>query len=366
MRLPFARSLSPIGLDLGAHTIKAVQFENKSHAARLVASCCLPRKSPGSPVDRDELSRLAAGLARQGFIGGEVVLAMPASKTLTSVLELPARSSELPMDEIACAEFCRIHKTEPHAITMAYWDLPHSTRASRSTFAMSAGWLSSEAEQFLDMVQDAGLTVVAVDVNSSATARTAGPSSPGNMDMTGILDLGWTSAVASIVRSGTLIYERRIPEAGLIHLVNSFLTDASIDRRDAQYLIEQVGMKDSPQPQSGDADIDADCRAKISAHCVKMDDEIRQALSYACHQYPDDQAPGLLLAGGGACIPELAPFLQKQLRMQVRVADPLAAMSCAPEQKGKVNASMLTAIGLARFGCEMLATHSGSRQQVTA
>jgi len=343
MKLSFTTSAPPIGLDLGSHSIKAVQFDGDHAAGRLIASCCLPRKSPGTPLDLSELQRLCGVLDRQGFQGRDVVVAMPVEKTMTSVLELPARSGELPMEEIACAEFCRIHKTEQDAVSVSYWELPVSTHASRSTYMLAAGWLCSDANEFLDQIENAGFAVAAVDAATSAMVRGCKPQEG---ELTGILDLGWNSAVVGIVKSDVLIYERRIAEAGHAHLVKSFITDAC-DSADAQYLIQKIGLSD-PQPgNTDDLDVHEECRSRVSIHCNKMVDEIRQAFSYAQHQYQAEM-PSLVLTGGGAGILGLPVFLEKSLGTKVCAAEPRDAFL------GRLDPSMMHAIGLARFGCELL------------
>jgi Tfp pilus assembly PilM family ATPase len=348
MKFSFGTPVSPIGLDLGAHSIKAVQFDGNAIASRLIAASCFPRKSAGAPLETRELERIREVLGRQGFKGNDVVVFMPPEKVMTSVLELPARTGEIPMDEIACEEFCRVHKKDPEAVTASFWELPPSARGRRSTFMMASGWLSADADEFLDTIENAGLCVVAVDVATSATARAC---KTDESELTGILDLGWTAAVIGIVKSDVLIYERRIPEAGHAQLLKEFVADVS-DSADAQCLIQKIGLLD---PQTGDADesdVHEDCRSRISNHCNKMLEEIRQAFSYARHQYPEG-APSLVLTGGAAGIPGLAPFLAKALDMKVSEAE-TGHIAASPD--GNLKAAMISAIGLARFGSAVLST----------
>jgi type IV pilus assembly protein PilM len=352
MANPFQKSVSPIGLDLGAHSFKAVQLRGEGADQKIVAACCLPRRIPGAALEREELLRLAEGLERQGFLGSDVVVALPPARLMTSVLELPAKAANLPMADIASAEFCRINKKDSDAITLSYWELPPSARASRTTYAIGAGCLSSDADEFLDLVESSGFSVKAMDVASSATAR-ACQSPESETSMTAILDLGWTSAVAIIIKSGIVIYERQINEAGLMHLVTALAAHSSIEARDAQDLIQQVGLLESTEGPGNADDLAGDCRSQISIHCGTMIDEIRQSFSYARHQYPDADLPTLLLTGGGAGIRGLTPFFQQALRLEVRAASPLDCVECIPALRAGATTAVITAMGLARFGAEV-------------
>lgn len=92
MRFTNAHKLSPIGIDLGSHSFKAVQL-NKSGAGWEVSSAVtLSRVDPGVPLNGSEIARLAGVLDRRGFVGNDVVIAVPVTGLLTTILELPARA----------------------------------------------------------------------------------------------------------------------------------------------------------------------------------------------------------------------------------------------------------------------------------
>src|SRR5947209_4397275 len=96
---------TPIGIDLGAHSIKAVQLRAGADGRwGLGALACLPRSTPGSPVQSEEIARLAATLDRAGFSGTRAVLAVPAVDLISGMLELPPRVPGMPFEQIARME----------------------------------------------------------------------------------------------------------------------------------------------------------------------------------------------------------------------------------------------------------------------
>src|SRR5437773_9923003 len=109
-RATTARRLSPIGLDLGSRQVKAVQLSRGPDGGWVLsASATFPRAqaNTASTIDVSEARRIADVLFRRGFVGNELALAVPDDKLLTANLELPPRSNEIPLDEIARGEFAR-------------------------------------------------------------------------------------------------------------------------------------------------------------------------------------------------------------------------------------------------------------------
>src|SRR5437773_982313 len=101
-----SRGRSPIGIDLGAHSIKVVQLRACGDGRwRMHALARLPRATPGAAVQTEEIARLAATLDRAGFTGTRAVLAVPGADLMTGMLELPPRAPGMPFEQIARMEF---------------------------------------------------------------------------------------------------------------------------------------------------------------------------------------------------------------------------------------------------------------------
>src|SRR5881394_3993431 len=106
----FARhGRGPIGLDLFGHQLKAAQLSHDGKSWRVEAAVSLSQ-SADQPLDASRVTWLRDVLTRQGFKGDQVVLAAPAGKLETEMLELPPRTSGAPMDQIARAELCTVSK----------------------------------------------------------------------------------------------------------------------------------------------------------------------------------------------------------------------------------------------------------------
>src|SRR5688500_18704538 len=122
---------SPIGLDLGARRVKAVQLEPSADVAsgwRVAAATCVNRAAPGTPFTADEVARVGDTLDRLGFMGTRVALAAPVDKLISAMLELP-KSGQIPLEQIARVEIARTNKIPPESFEMGCWELPVPARA---------------------------------------------------------------------------------------------------------------------------------------------------------------------------------------------------------------------------------------------
>src|SRR5947208_478066 len=91
---------SPIGIDITARDIQAVQLRRTKTSARASAMVSIPRLDPETDLTVRDLDRLSSVLYRHGFAGRDIVLAVPENKLLSSMMELPPRNGAAPFEQI--------------------------------------------------------------------------------------------------------------------------------------------------------------------------------------------------------------------------------------------------------------------------
>lgn len=313
IRLPRLGTNSPIGLDLGSHSFHAVQLRQTPGGTRVLASASLPRTKAGVAITPDEILRLQGVLDRRGFVGRQVVLAVPANDLLCSILELPARAPGVPLEQIAVAEFSRINKVEPAAVSFSSWELPPTARASRATYMMAVGAAGQRLDAQVDLVETGRFDVVAVDDPYSATARGALGEQRSAAGLHAVVDLGWDAARLAIVHSGTVVYTRKFADAAIAKLVQGCVEDAGADATEVQSELCRFGLNPSKDADLGLAD-------QAAAHVAALLKEIVQTFNYAAHQYPDAPMHGVLLCGGGSAMPGIAEGFTQTLGTPANVA----------------------------------------------
>jgi type IV pilus assembly protein PilM len=356
---------SPIGLDIGARRVKAVQLEPSPTTAsgwRLAAAAYVNRTSPGQPLEADEALRLADSLDRLGFTGNRVVLAAPSDKLINAVLELP-KAGQIPVEQIARVELARTSKMSPESFEMGCWELPTPARAGKAVHVMAVGYPHADATQLLDLVEGAGFDVVGLDVRSCALARAcAGIISP-PPGITALLDLGWSSASLVLVYNGMVVSVRGLNEAGFSRAYEALSKRLRLDPEIADYLLTEVGLSEpqSAEPASGAGEgavgdtaehlcLPSDARSLLTTYADGLVRELLVSFSYAARQYVDASVTRLLLMGAGAAVPGLAEHLSKELSLETKAVSPGELTECPTALLEMCSSPELTpAVGLAQF-----------------
>lgn len=357
------KSRSAIGLDIGARRVKAVQLEPSTASGsgwRMAASACVSRSAVGQPLTGDEIFRLAGTLDRLGFTGNRVVLAAPADKVFSGMLELP-RAGQIPLEQIARVELARTNKVSPESFEMGCWELPVSARAGKAAHVIALGYPHAEATQLLDLVESAGFDVVALDIRSCALARACGGIVAPPPGITAMLDLGWASASLVLAYSGMVVYVRALAEAGINRIYDALAKRLKLEADLADYLVGEVGLSDLSAASSDDADDDepddhdrpalpSEARSLLANYADGLVRELLVSFSYVARQYTDASVTRLLLMGAGASIPGLGVHLAKELALETTPVAPKDLTECPPARLESCSSPELTpAVGLAQF-----------------
>ena len=347
-RLSRAGGKSPIGIDFEGRSVRAAQLVSTPQGWLLTAALALPRLGgPAEPLDRAEVDGLSGALARHGFTGKRVVLAIPEDKLLTGILELPPRTSGAPLDEIARAELANMHGYDPQAAEAVCWDLPVSSRRG-TTQAMGVACRHDDAEAVLKAFDGSSLDVQALDSRLHAVVRACQSVLP-QTGITAVLDLEWNGTMLLLVFEGTVFYQRTMSEGAVRQLVQAITEGLALDEEAALLLLAEVGLAPRGPEHASHAEA---ISPMISKYLDVMAHSLQSPLAYAAAQYPGSSVSGLLLVGHGAGIPGVADVLQQRLGMSVRAVAPADVVQGQPSLGAKAqDPSLVAAIGLARFTC---------------
>jgi Tfp pilus assembly PilM family ATPase len=372
------RMHSPVGIDVGSRTVKAVQLGRERFGDgrwRVTAAAEVPRDEaapapagapqqppqpkPSYALTASEVGRLIGTLERQGFRGTDVVLAAPNERVYSSMLELPPRSSNAPLEQIARMEVARAHRFAPDSFEMGSWDLPAAARATKQTPVMAVACTHADADAVMDPIENEGLSVTALDVRAAALARACHPLLAADAHaITGIVDLGWTGATLSLMHQDVAIYGRTLGDCGLLRLYHTLSSRLGLEIEVIDYMLSDSGVVGvsgapaegaaAPARRKGKAATDA--AGLIAAHFEAAVHELHVSLTYAQHQYPDTPLSRLLVVGGGGCIRGVTEHLRATLGIEARAVAPKDVMECAPAAAEKCASPGLTAaLGLAQF-----------------
>jgi type IV pilus assembly protein PilM len=294
------------------------------------------------PLAVEEAAGIRSVLRRQGFSGSQVVIAANGEKLITGALELPARRDEVPMDQIARAEFARIQKCDLGAAEFDWWELPAPARGAKGTQVMAIAYPHSEAEAQMSIYEQAGFRVSAIEAPAAALARIGLRSAPGHATVA-VLDLGWRAATLVLLRNGAVAYERRSPATGLAALHAALATRLRVEEPVVEEIMGEAGVSAEKNPAA--VELASEARPVIVGHLNAVVEDVLKAMAYTSHRYPDAPVGILVLTGGGSCIPDLADHFGSALGIEVRTADP-GRLSESEKGRG-ITSSHAAAAGLA-------------------
>ncbi|MHC4293956.1 MAG: pilus assembly protein PilM [Planctomycetota bacterium] len=350
MRLTVKGYRTAVGVDVGGRWIKAAQLRRSLSGWRIEALAAFARMNPGQEIDAREVQYLRSILARQGFCGNDVVLAIPDSKVLPGILEVPPRNSGAPIEQIARMELSRMHKVPPNSFEVSFWDLPPSAHSRGRAQVMAVGCEHAGANALLDTFENAGLHVQVLDVRSCAIVRACQTLLAPADRVTAIIDIGWSSITVSLVCSGVVTYERTLHDAGIGSFIHRARKHMNLTDDVTEQLLSTVSLNDDPETRGSDSRGFEEFRRSLTRYFEGIANELQAPFSYTTTQYASSGVGRILLVGGGANIPGLPEYLASLINTPAAVVAPGDLAECSASVMSKSNDAAITpAIGLALF-----------------
>lgn len=354
MNLLGRRSLSPIGIDLDGRWLKAVQLSGSSKGWRIAAAASVPRQRHDAAVSPEEVEALLRSLPKHGFVGRDVVVAMPADKVMSAILDLPPCSSGAPVDQIARSELARMHQCDIHAMEMASWELPAPARAGNTVSTMLCACAYADAEALLKLFERCGHSVTAIDSRSRALARACLPTITDPGGITAIIELGWGQVRLVVMHQSLVAYDRTLEDSGVEDLVRTLVAKTRLDLERAKAFLGEVVM----DPEAANSERPKRSRrpaTRVQLHFDAIADELGAPLGYIENQYPDAIVGQVLLTGPGASIEGLAPYMTARLDLAVQVVAPTSLAEVPETFSDPIGVESTIATGLALYGTETAA-----------
>lgn len=372
--------LTPIGLDIGTSSIKAVQARLTGSRAgsgvrgrvgsspTICAVAHFDRIEPGPDLHERDIERIQRVLLRRGFRGRRVVAAAPEHALMMSSVELPPRASGAPLEKLARLELARAHSTPPDEIEVGMWDLPAPNRGGSGSHVMTVGTRHADADAFLQTLDAAGLDTIALEPRASAIARCArptdhtpsfGPSTSLQQDasasshadqprsaggITVLIDLGAAAAGISVIVDTVLVYSHHDTDSGIRALHHALSQRLGVTPEDANLLLRRVPPKtssDHPHPHAGHERLRHAVSQVIQEHARRIASLASTALDYARYRYAsvagsnagddvNEEVGGgerIRLYGGGAAILGLPEAIADALDLDTDIMRPFDCLT---------------------------------------
>ena len=343
------KSRTAIGVDVGSRSIKVAQLSMSGGKPQIAALSMLPRTKVAEQIDAEEILKMKRVLKRQGICGNDIVLAAPEEGLIRGVFDVPPVSGA-PIAQIARMELSRIHNVVPDSFEMVCWDPPDPGKSKSTTQTIAIGCPHEAANAFIDLFEDSGFCVSALDMRIAAAARACTTLTVPPPALTSILDIGWESTRLLLVCGSTVVYERPFRNKCLTKLRAKLSETFGITEEAADQIISTIGFASDSEAGELDQESVEVIRRMLRKHFDVMLEELEGSFDYANYQHPREGMKRLLLIGGGAGIPGLSQYFHSTLGVEVRSVAPSDVVENSPPIFTKVgHTAMTVAVGLAMF-----------------
>jgi Tfp pilus assembly PilM family ATPase len=233
---------------------------------------------------------------------------------------------------------------------MVCWEPPDPVKPKSTMQAVAIGCPHETAEALIDLFEDSGFRVSALDLRIAAAARACTSLTVAPPALTSILDIGWESTKLLFVCGNTVVYERPFRNKCLAKLRAKLSESFSITEEAADQVISTVGLAADGEAGGLDQRSTEVVRRMLGKHFDMMLEELEGSFDYANYQHPREGIKRLLLIGGGASISGLSQYFHNTLAVEVRSVAPSDIVENAPQTFTKAGHPATTvAVGLAMF-----------------
>ncbi|TAK96795.1 type IV pilus assembly protein PilM [Patescibacteria group bacterium] len=342
------------GIDISDLSIKVVELSEGGNRRSLSGFGLYPIPR-GSVVNGDIINKddVILSIRKAIEISGpkriksrRVVFALPETKAFLRIINIP----KMEEDEISNAIKWEIEANIPLPIDQVYYDWrvldkPLGTAGDNKLSILVVAVSRQAADQFIEVMEAAGLTVMGLEVESLAQARSLIEEGTGNDETTVIIDLGDRAAGFIAVLGRTPCFTSNIPTS--IQLITDAISKGlGVSPEEAMRIKDNVGigsfLKQDPVFEA--------VRPVLDGLVLGIKNSVDFYLTGLKYSNKIDR---VLFCGGGASIKGLIPYLSSRLELEVVPGDPWVNFhqgKILPAVEKSESVRYSTAIGLALRG----------------
>ncbi len=329
------------GLDLGASSIKLVQLKNLHGKPSLVTygdiQTPLGLMSSDSPVDQDRVSDIVRKLADDARVSTKnVVAALPSVSSYVAIINTP----KLSHDELASSIRFQADKYIPMAIDQVKldWSVVGPGRNENELEVLLVAAPNSIANKYLNIIQKAGLELLALEINPIAQSR----SLTTNKDLSVmIVDIGSVATDMAIISHQVpkLVRTVNVGSRALIRVVSQNL---GLDEAQGEQFMRKFGLTQTK--------LEGQVYKSLKPVLDTVVEEINKSISYFHEHSGGDKIEKIIITGGTSALPEFPVYLANSTGTTVEIGNPWVNVSYPAALQPKlatISLNYASAIGLA-------------------
>lgn len=306
------------GLDIGFSSLKVMQVEWHNKRQRVTGYGVSPFDADaikdGVIVNPEAIAKVAYDLFTKHLVGDittrRVAIAVPAARTFTRTVTLPALANKDLLDAIRL----ETEQYVPVPIEELYFDYTIIGRSDKALELITVAVPKKNVDSYMLLANLLGLEVVAIDTTIGSAGRLFVQAEQSDVP-TVLIDLGSLSSDITIYDK-TLIVTGTVPGGGdsFTHAIASKL---KVSREEAHVIKTKYGMGLSKKQK--------EITEALNPILEQMIKEIRRMIRYyeeRSGSKAERKIGQVVTMGGGANMPGLSEHMTNLLRLPVRMCDP--------------------------------------------
>jgi type IV pilus assembly protein PilM len=329
------------GVDLGNSGIRLVELKLIHDKPTLVTygDIELPfgLMSSDAPADQQRVAEVLKKLVTDARVSTKnVVAGLPASKVFASVIKLPQMADH----EIAHTIRFQADKYIPMPLDQVKLDFFRITQAkdAEEIDVLLVATPTSVANKYLNIFQQAGLELMALDINAIAQSRSMVPTADIDVIMVEFASLTTDIALISSGIPGLI----RSVNVGAKSLIRVTAQNLGLDEAQAEQFVRKFGLTQTK--------LEGQVYRAMKPLLDNVVEEIKRSMEFYYQGNPGRKVEKVVITGGPAAIPEMPVFLANSLGLPVEMGNPWQKISYATEFTERLSGMALaysTATGLA-------------------
>ena len=340
-------ALNHFGLDIGTHSIKAVQLGGQPTRPVFIAAGQVPTPAQNQSQESSEedikiIAETVKKLYQEAHIStNKVVTALPESHIFTRVVELPNLSDK----EVQSAIQWEAEQYVPIPMNEVRLDWQILSRPKQSGSSEKVEVLLVAApkiliEKYLNIIKGAGLNALSLETEITSVVRSLVQRVEGT-PTTMVISVGASTTDISIVSANEISFTRSIATGGLA-LARGVAQELGFELDQAIEYMKTYGLESNQ--------LEGKVMQAIKPIFDVVVNEIRRALAYYGGKHGDAPVKRVVLTGGTARLPGLVLYLAEALGLEVQIGNPWEGISLPSQVSQRLiqeGTSYAVAVGLA-------------------
>jgi type IV pilus assembly protein PilM len=312
-----------LGIDIGNHSIKAVQISKEKDKIFLLAAGYIPSALTSSVLlNNNEKSLLANSVNRlfhdMKVSTFNVSASLPSSKVITRVIQIPIISDSELVSSIQW-EAEQFIPWQLSSVKLDYLILDRDENRGKMKVLLVAAPITL-IEKYMEIISLAGLNPVSLEPEILAISRIASLSFQTVSNFIS-LSIGATTTEISLLHAKNLIYTKSIPVGGST-LTHAIADELGFEISQAEEYKKTYGLYEDK--------LEGKLAKIITPLFSNIISEIDKTAVYFKEEFPSEDLHTIVLAGGTSRLPELITYLTKTTGFDSQIINPFISLSIDP------------------------------------